>query len=501
MKRFLLLLLSFLLLSGAFALADNAGEDPFPALYPEGHTVLASAVYGNSAAAVLRGPNGCFLTMLQKQDTQWRVLFENPRAVTEDCTVYLDAEDILILSIPMGECTSEQFYFTLQDEWRLSSVIRYIQTLYPEDEPNTEEHAALKNGLLYRETIYTNENDNILARHSKAPLPDVLTEEEHLLSAFCWFEPGFNGNGYLTADSMSVSDTILRRFFSVIIPSGYAYADGALCDDTLQFIADKPNGDRVLLCCAYADSRAEWQITESTPLPAGTRMGIENFTTTLNLGLQGVGFSITRYDNGQWGASGYLNQGLWFDIGPCWIGEGGYWWTASPVIGDTPWSDITRMDWSLLPGSFEEAASLIDPANWATPNNPNPADRLHLRKKADQSSDSLGKYYNGTPVRVLERGREWTKVQIGRQTGYMMTKYLAFGKDINRLPTALTGKIQSRPMINVTWDGALPETVPGFRSAEWVIIGVIDPDWYLIWQPDLDRFGRVRQSELWDGNG
>ncbi len=137
-------------------------------------------------------------------------------------------------------------------------MIRYIQTLYPEDEPNTEEHAALKNGLLCRETICTNENDNILARHSKAPLPDVLTEEEHLLSAFCWYEPGFNGNGYLTDDSMCVSDTILRRLFAVIIPADYAYVAGLLADETLQFIADKPNGDRVLLCCVYDDPQAEW---------------------------------------------------------------------------------------------------------------------------------------------------------------------------------------------------------------------------------------------------
>ncbi|MDR0896252.1 MAG: SH3 domain-containing protein [Oscillospiraceae bacterium] len=64
---------------------------------------------------------------------------------------------------------------------------------------------------------------------------------------------------------------------------------------------------------------------------------------------------------------------------------------------------------------------------YATVNNPNPADRLNLRAQASSGSTSLGKYYNGTSVRVLEYGNTWCYVQVEGKTGYMMTRYLYFG--------------------------------------------------------------------------
>ena len=55
--------------------------------------------------------------------------------------------------------------------------------------------------------------------------------------------------------------------------------------------------------------------------------------------------------------------------------------------------------------------------------------RLHLRKKASTTADSLGLYANGTVVNVqwTERrnGTEWAYVQAGDKQGYMMTKFLA----------------------------------------------------------------------------
>jgi uncharacterized protein YgiM (DUF1202 family) len=59
-------------------------------------------------------------------------------------------------------------------------------------------------------------------------------------------------------------------------------------------------------------------------------------------------------------------------------------------------------------------------------NNPDPKDRLHLRKKPTVSSQSLGKYYNGVVVTILEEynNAEWMKVRIGTLVGYMQRKYL-----------------------------------------------------------------------------
>lgn len=57
--------------------------------------------------------------------------------------------------------------------------------------------------------------------------------------------------------------------------------------------------------------------------------------------------------------------------------------------------------------------------------NPNERDRLHLRKEPNRSSESLGRFFNGTQVEVLEHVDGWTKVRIdGDLVGYMMTDFL-----------------------------------------------------------------------------
>lgn len=68
----------------------------------------------------------------------------------------------------------------------------------------------------------------------------------------------------------------------------------------------------------------------------------------------------------------------------------------------------------------------MTPDNVAVVNNPKQAERLHLRKEASYSAESLGRYYNGTRVEVLEKGTDWTFVRIGILEGYMRTEYLDF---------------------------------------------------------------------------
>ena len=80
--------------------------------------------------------------------------------------------------------------------------------------------------------------------------------------------------------------------------------------------------------------------------------------------------------------------------------------------------------------SVSDGAWPYEGYNVAVVNNPDARDRLHLRKNAYGSADSLGKYYNGTVVNVLPDTREnaeWAHVRIGGTEGYMEAKYLAFG--------------------------------------------------------------------------
>ena len=49
---------------------------------------------------------------------------------------------------------------------------------------------------------------------------------------------------------------------------------------------------------------------------------------------------------------------------------------------------------------------------------------LHLRKEPDSSSKVIQTYKSGTQVEILENDGTWCKVQVGKNTGYMMTQYL-----------------------------------------------------------------------------
>lgn len=78
----------------------------------------------------------------------------------------------------------------------------------------------------------------------------------------------------------------------------------------------------------------------------------------------------------------------------------------------------------------------------AVVSNPDPKDRLHLRAQPSASAASLGKYYNGTPVTVLEYLKGgWAKVTVGEPgyalEGYMMRKYLAAGAAAAKVKSAM----------------------------------------------------------------
>lgn len=75
--------------------------------------------------------------------------------------------------------------------------------------------------------------------------------------------------------------------------------------------------------------------------------------------------------------------------------------------------------------------ALADGQLFAFINNPNPADRLHLRAKPSVNAKSLGKYYNGAYITPLEQRGDWVRVRVGRGTacleGWMQKKFLYLG--------------------------------------------------------------------------
>ncbi len=503
-------ILTWILLTVTTAFADNDGVD-FERFLNEqyilkGWSLESSTQWGDAAAAVLCQEDQRLLVVRKGE-----LLTENPDAIlSSGYTVHMDTDSLLHLTAAYGEEVTTYNFYYVENRWLLGGIRYATMGSSERDVPVIEE--ILLNMLddeISTDYLLEDENENIFWRETTPPLPDVLTENEKDLANWSPFVCPVYCTGYMDRDFGDSSDSVRQRLFERMKIDTFfaddAYVDGLIHRDTLQFIADKPDGSRVLLCGSFTEN-AGWQFTESSPLPAGTTMGVENFTG--NLFFPGVygGPSVQRFADGTWGVSSMITSpGELYFMGQNWISpEGNPAWGEYSCYGEHPWNDITAIDWNTIPLTVTEAQEHLDLSGWATPSNSNPEDRLHLREKADKGSRSLGKFYNGTPVKVLNRGQEWTEVQIGPLTGYMMTKYLAFGNDMKKVKLVVSSKDTLDLTTAVTWltaGGTVhTQVLPAERIPSHILIGIHEGLWFL-WDYMSNRFGQIHDNELWDGNG
>ena len=226
----------------------------------------------------------------------------------------------------------------------------------------------------------------------------------------------------------------------------------------------------------------------------------------------GMSYVIRRSDAGSWYLEGVDEGSGVRTIGPDYAAPDGQttvYRNDGYIYGESPWGILRGRDMA-LDGSYEAMFARMDQADYALVHNPDPEDRLHLRAAPDKGAHSYGKFYNRTPVRVLERGNTWTKVQIGRggavMTGYMMTKFLAFDEaEKAALACAFPQKLLREDQTNGVHMYAEPrETAVTGRlfqqSSDDFIIGVSGDDWYIVLRAD-GAVGYVPRHAFWDGNG
>ena len=283
--------------------------------------------------------------------------------------------------------------------------------------------------------------------------------------------------------------------------------------DHVMLLLEQENGKKRLRIASLEGGL--YRIKESGELPSD--MGMDAFHAgegelilTRNGGMTLYGFKL-RHD-GRWqmtyvqGRNGVvlLHDGMHSMDSSVFLRNDGV------TYGVHPWNDLLNIDFSDVPETLEEAAGRIDRNAYALVCNPNPADRLHLRAKPDKSAHSYGKFYNRTPVLVLERGDTWTKVRIGSGehclTGYMMTKYLVFDEAEK---AALVCAFPQKMLREERKDGVPMHTAPEARAVTPLlfeqqsgdfIIGVSGDNWYVVLCAD-GAVGYVLQSAFWDGNG
>jgi uncharacterized protein YgiM (DUF1202 family) len=128
----------------------------------------------------------------------------------------------------------------------------------------------------------------------------------------------------------------------------------------------------------------------------------------------------------------------------------------------TWWHIAVMRDSGIYRTGFVPANSNFRQSQMAVVNNPNAKDRLHLRTDHDSAAKSLGKYYNGVQVQVLNYvDGDWAKVRIGSTEGYMMTKYLAFGSDAQKVKSAIPSVRTIKDKVNLREGASLSSRTLG----------------------------------------
>lgn len=508
----------------ALALFPARGEDPVSSFdaflasaYP-GWTAESRSCCAPSAAAVLIKDGQKTLIVAEEENGAWKTVIDNPRmAPANRCTVQMDTDSLLYFSVlpasfyPYASTDVLDLQKTA-DGWRLKAVSeRWLDSVGPDPDatPAVFERQCdlpVPGHWLRREETLSDENDNLLIARALPPLRDVLTKEETDLANLDFSALPFTASGYPIVSDGMTDQNVMRRLFEAEAVRGddvlaaHRFLQGEInADESLMFLAEGADGQKALLCGAYEED-VGWVFTASSPLPPDAMLSYASDSAVF-LPAQGVYACVAAYPGGKWGLDWICTaDAKYIEAGPGWIAapdESGQ--TLRPILGEHPWSDLTAIDWAVLPRTLEDARRQTDPAAFATPRSP--ANGLHLREKPEISARSLGEYYSGAPVRVLEKGKTWSRVRVGGREGYMPNQSLAFGKELRALDPILERKAAVRPVTEIRWQDAGKKELlfPGEISGLTIIGVTPDGTRWIVWDAARNHAGAVALDALCDG--
>ena len=519
MKRIILLLWMLAMLC-ASACADEAEKLPqevidlCASVHP-GYEIAAYDGGGDSIcgqiALILKQDGDNILCMAEKseQDPAYVLTIDNTNAVYDGDVLpglLIDSGgDSLWFTYNDREDGSSVHYGSLKSEgkWGDVSTLAY----WPKEDGITGIMTGVSEGMLVYEETDEDENENIRDRWTYAPI--VVNEE-------------FAQSLDLASFDINTFDVDPRDGLYPML-GNEAFVRARMSGDNVPVDMDISASHMATLLEGAQGQRFlrvdEW---DGTSYKTGGLLRLEGDAVldTYHAGENSVlvntnrmMYALNRVDEGGWVLRGVDDESGVRTIGPDYAAPDGQitiYRNDGYIYGASPWSSPKQME-TALASSYEEMAAQMDRNAYALVNNPNPADRLHLRAVADKGSYSYGKFYNRTPVLVLRRGDTWTKVQIGRgeraMTGFMMTKFLVFEEDEKaQLACAfpqmdLKEEYRERGVLMLADPSRNAESRGMYKhDTNDFIIGVCGDEWYVVLRSD-GAVGYVLQEAFWAGNG
>lgn len=356
-------------------------------------------------------------------------------------------------------------------------------------------NVASRNGALQLSyTMLENEGTRVI---DSCTFPLLLMEEEFDQTA-----QGFDVNRLPKTVKGELTQQRAQRYADEYLPENLTAVSGTMGRQGIGLIVQDEQGKRWMYALREEKKGQFIPTCGGEVLPTADWDDFHTWNELmLDIGQGERCCSIALQDDGQtWGVS-YIGGEDWFSVREhCLIDE--HW---NRYYGVLPCSVLENADLTSLPMTLEEAIRQLDRSGIAVVNNPDPADRLHLREKPDRSAKSFGKYYNGTPVRLLDEKGEWVKVSIGSLEGWMMKKYLAFGEKMDRVEEVFPDlvlrpeELEHGITVADTPNGIIKTVL--YHDADAAIIGVSGDEWFHVVFEQEGLEGYVRQSSFWPGNG
>ena len=469
--------------------------------------------WGDTAACFAETDGVKRLILLERHDGAWQIEIDNPTALIQDRDwpqLLLDSDNAVFWTYILSDTEIVRYHSSrgtdgtwgLVDQYTASSGYGEYTHVWSTMWDDAHGGEIIRTFGMYSE----DDNDHGIQLMEVLPatwMTGCVRLADFDVSRFPTFFAETNDH------FASENERFFREAAAALMPE-YSFIKGMRKNSAMHFLMEKPNGSRVYAICEYMSHRAV-NLIESSPLPAGTMLGYQNFTDSL--WIDGRCVTVQLLYNGKAGleyiyddnARSEESEGfLFFGDRTAWSGAEVP--ARTILYGDHPWDDITEIDWTNLPHNLTEASSQMDASSYAMVVNPNPADRLHLREQADKGSRSQGKYYTRTPVEVLSVEGDWVQVAIGGQRGFMMRRYLTFGQ----AGDALYLDLSAMPPLSARDEKLKVYAEPQIGEYEWHmnedwntmrVIGIIGDEWYHVWFPATGEYGFVRQSDLWAGNG
>ena len=204
----------------------------------------------------------------------------------------------------------------------------------------------------------------------------------------------------------------LPREFAALYPGYKGVSILWTKDKEAVYLARTPEGTLVLLCGA-SHGKDGRKVVESTPLPSGARVVKDDGLVLLDVG--SAECNICRYYEDSWGIEsvGWGWNAYFFN--PKWIG---YYGPLARFFGINPWADLTTIDWSTLSDDFDLLLKGLDLSSCAFAYRDDPEGRIPIYVSPDQENEKIADLFVGAPLFILEKGKEWTHVFLGRDVEY-----------------------------------------------------------------------------------